>query len=150
MWGRSDPRVIAASLFRYRFLQDAYYTGDYLKIRFESIALVSALICMALALVWSLAPQLLLSLWAVDFSEPVALMCRRAAALFAGIGVMLFQVRHAAPSPVRSAVAAGFIVACILLASLGVTELVPGHAGPGILLAVAVEITLALAFWIAN
>ena len=105
---------------------------------------------MALALAWSLAPQVLLSLWTVDFSEPVGLMCRRTAALFAGVGVMLFQVRHAAPSPVRSAVATGFIVACTLLAFLGITELVMGHAGPGILLAVAIEIALAFAFWSAS
>jgi hypothetical protein len=121
-----------------------------LKIRFENLALLSALICLALALIWSLAPQFLLSMWAVGFSEPVGLVCRRAAALFAGVGVMLFQLRHAAPSPVRSAVATGLMVACSLLAVLGITELVLGHAGPGILLAVAVEIALALGFRLAN
>jgi hypothetical protein len=121
-----------------------------LKIRFDLLALLSALICLVLALVWSLAPQVLLSLWTVGFSEPVGLVCRRTAALFAGIGVMLFQLRHAAPSPVRSAVTTGLISACSLLALLGITELFLGHAGPGILLAVAVEIALALGFWLAN
>ena len=128
----------------------AQRTGNYMKLRFENISLLSSLICIALALVWLLAPQFLLTLWAVDFSEPVALVCRRAAALFAGIGVMLFQLRHAAPSPIRDAVATGLMVACSLLAVLGMTEFTLGHAGPGILLAVAVEISLAVAFRLAN
>lgn len=70
--------------------------------------------------------------------------------MFAEAGVMVFRLRHAAPSPVRSAVATGLIVACSLFALLGITELVLGHAGPGILLAVVVEIVLTLGFWLAN
>lgn len=126
------------------------FIGNYMKLRFEHLALLSSLVCIALALVWSLAPQFLLTLWAVDFSAPVALVGRRGAALFAGIGVMLFQLRHAAPSPVRAAVANGVVVACSLLAFLGITEFVLGHAGPGILLAVAIEISLSLGFRLAN
>jgi riboflavin transporter FmnP len=129
---------------------DARCAGDFLKIDFKNLALLSALICFGLTFVWLLVPKFLLSLWAVGFSEPVGLVCRRVAALFAGIGVMLFRLRRAAPSPARDAVATGLVVACSMLALLGMIELGLGHAGPGILLAIAVEIALALGFRFAD
>ena len=124
--------------------------GDGLTIRFNNLAQLSAAICFALALIWACVPGLLLALWSVGFSDEVALVCRRSAALFAGIGVMLFRLRHAAPSPVRDAVALGVTVACSMLALLGIVDLVMGHAGPGILLAVVVEMALALGFRLAH
>jgi len=42
------------------------------------------------------------------------------------------------------------MVTCLMLALLGIIELVIGHAGPGILLAVTVEIALALGFYLAH
>lgn len=121
-----------------------------LNIAFKHLALASASTCFALALIWLCTPQFLLALWSVEFSDATGLVCRRAAALFAGIGVMLFTLRHAAPSPARAAVSTGMIVACSILALLGVIELSLGHAGPGILLAVAVEVTLAAGFYLAR
>jgi len=85
-------------------------------------------------------------MWGVEYSYPVGLLGRRGAALFLGIGVMFLLARNAKPSPSRSALASGFIVGCLALAVLGVFELFTGHAGPGILSAVAVEVALALAF----
>lgn len=120
------------------------------RISFKSIAQVSALTCFALAIVWSVFPELLLSIWSVEFSGSTGLVCRRAAALFAGLGIMLFKLRDASPSPIRSAVTTGFVVACSLLALSGMIEFAIGHAGPGILLAVAVEIVLALGFHLAD
>ena len=117
---------------------------------FRHLAVLSALICFALAFVFLFVPELMLSLWAVAFSGSVGLVCRRSAALFAGIGIVLFKLRHVAPSPARAAVATGATVACLMLALLGMVELFIGHAGPGILLAVAVEIALALAFRLAS
>lgn len=121
-----------------------------MKICFKNLALLSALICLVLALIWLLAPEFLLSFWSVGFSGSVGLVCRRNAALFAGMGVMLFGLRHAAPLPARSAIAMGFIVARSMLALLGMIEFTIGHAGSGILLAVAVQIVLALGFRLAN
>ena len=121
-----------------------------MKIAFKNIALLSASICIALALIWLLTPTLLLSLWDVEFSEPVGLVSRRAAPLFAGMGLMLFKLRHVEPCPARTAVSSGLMVACLMLALLGVIELFIGHAGPGILLAVTVEVALALGFHLAN
>ena len=120
--------------------------GNSMRLGFYRMSALSASLCFALAIVWGGFPQLLLAMWAVDFSEPVGLVARRGAALFAGIGVMLFRLRHAGPSPARAAAAAGFVTGCALLALLGIGELAAGHAGPGILLAVAVELALAAGF----
>ena len=63
-----------------------------------------------------------------------------------GLGVMLFLARNAAPSVARSALVAGFVTACLTLAALGVFELLSGHANPGILAAVAIEVLFSMAF----
>ena len=126
------------------------HIGDRLKIDFRNLTLLSAGICFGLSIILLVAPQLLLSFWSVGFSEPVGLVCRRTAALFAGIAVMLFRLRHCLPSPARSAVAIGLILACSMLALLGIIEFTMGHSGPGILLAGVVEIVLALGFYFAR
>jgi hypothetical protein len=112
---------------------------------FRNLAIVCALLCFALAVVWLVAPGILLNMWGVDFSSSVGLVGRRGAALYAGIGVMLFCARNAEPSPARSAIVAGLIVSFLALAALGAFELAAGNAAPGILSAVLVEIILALA-----
>jgi len=73
-------------------------------------------------------------------------MARRGAALYAGLSVMLFMARGAAPSPARSALVAGLVTACCLLAALGIGELASGHAGRGILVAAVLGIAFVLAF----
>ena len=66
--------------------------------------------------------------------------------LFGAIGVMFYLARHAPPSATRSAISSGFMVGCFGLAILGFGEWLNGHTGPGILLAVVVELALGLAF----
>lgn len=113
---------------------------------FRRLSLLSALVFFSLALTWTIAPNLLLANWGVEFSSPVGLVGRRGAALYAGMGVMFFSARNAEPSPARSALLGGAVVACLVLAVLGVCELATGHAEVGILAAVFIEIALALAF----
>ena len=113
---------------------------------FRNLAILSSLVCFALAVTWILAPSILLAVWEVEFSYSAGLVGRRGAALFAGIGVMFFCARNAEPSSARSALISGFIVGCVALAALGTFELATGHAGLGILSAVLVEVVLALAF----
>ena len=113
---------------------------------FQTVATATAGVCAGLALIWLCAPDLLLALWGVAYSYPAGLVGRRGAALFAGIAVMLWQARQAVPSPARSAMAQGMIVGCVLLAVSGAVELCTGHAGPGILIAVAAEGAIAAAF----
>ena len=89
-----------------------------------------------------LAPNLFLSNWGVEFTTSTG----RGAALYAGMGIIFFSARNAAPSPTRSALLKGAAVTCLMLAVLGVFELATGHAGVGILGAVFIEVALVLGF----
>jgi hypothetical protein len=117
-----------------------------MSLTFRPLATLTSLLFFGIAATWMFAPDSMLATWDVALSYPVELVGRRAAALYAGIGVMFFLARSTAPSPARSALAAGMVTACLLLAALGVFELVTGHAGAGILTAVLLEVALALAF----
>ena len=116
--------------------------------RFKHVALATTGVCLALVAVWLLAPRPLLAFWGVSLAaHPLAdLMGRRTAALFAGLGLMLYLARKAEPSTARTALARGFALACLGLALSGVYELWAGHAGIGILGAILVEASLALGF----
>ncbi|CAM3123580.1 hypothetical protein BZK31_16670 [Pseudomonas floridensis] len=114
--------------------------------KFRHLATVSAILFWALAVSWMCVPAQMLANWGVGFSSETGLVSRRAAALYAGIGVMLFMARHAVPSLTRSALVGGLVTACLILAALGVFELVAGHATPAILSAVVIEVLLSLAF----
>jgi len=118
-----------------------------MSLSYRHLAIASSGICFFLALIWLVVPQLLLWVWQIDASHSALLMARRGGALFLGLGVILWRTRHADPSPARSATAYGLSVSCGILATLGASEFMTGHAGPGIWLAVAVEYTLAACFW---
>ena len=113
--------------------------------RFHTLAWIASLLCGLLCLIWLFAPQLVLGIWQVPASPEGLLLARRSAALFAGIGCMFFAARHAPPSLARQAMSWGLAVGCIALAALGVFEWATNSAGPGIALAVVVEVALALA-----
>jgi hypothetical protein len=117
-----------------------------MKLSFRSVAILSTLGFFTLALIWMFAPNVILSSWGVAFSYPVGLMGRRAAAFYFGIAVMLFSARNAEPSPARSALVAGLVVACLTLATLGVFELTTGHASRAISVAAVIEVALSLSF----
>lgn len=117
-----------------------------MKLNFRTLAILTALLFFALALTWMFAPNLVLSSWGVEFSYPVELIGRRAAALYAGIGVMFYLARNAEPSVARSALIRGIQLTGLILAALGAFEFVTGHAERGILAAVLIEIALVLAF----
>lgn len=107
---------------------------------------VAAIACLALAAVWLWAPQSMLALWAVGGDTAAAgLVGRRGGALFLGVGVMFVLAQWTRPWNSAAVVTAGFGVACAALAVLGLWELSSGHAGRGILLAVAVEMVFTLA-----
>ncbi|MBA0173186.1 hypothetical protein WBW39_09515 [Pectobacterium versatile] len=117
---------------------------------FRYLSILSALLFFALAAIWLFTPATLLANWGVAFGGGVeGLIGRRAAPLYAGIGVMLFALRNAPPSAGRTAAVAGFITACLLLALLGAVEWAAGRVNAGILSAIVVEIVLPLAFVLA-
>lgn len=113
---------------------------------FRNLANLTSLLFFMLAAIWIFSPAFLLSTWGVDSASPSGLVERRLAALYLGIGVIFFSARTAQPSSARTAMASGFIVTCLALAALGIFEFASGHAKPGILSAVLVEVALALAF----
>ncbi|WP_085727164.1 hypothetical protein [Pseudomonas sp. R37(2017)] len=118
-----------------------------MQLSFRTLSTFAAVLCFLLALVWGLAPQWLLAFWGMDFSFAVGLIARRTAVLFAALSVMFYLVRHEPPSSTRNAVSLAFVVGCWGLALLGFGEWLNGHVGPGILLAVALELALGLAFF---
>ncbi|WP_200884318.1 hypothetical protein [Dickeya undicola] len=117
-----------------------------LSLRFRPLAILSALLFFVIAVAWISVPDLMLASWGVDSSRSAELVSRRSAALYAGVGVMLFLTRNVAPSPARSSLMKGVVVTCMILATLGIGEFVAGHANSGILLAAVLEVVLALAF----
>lgn len=64
---------------------------------------------------------------------------------------MFFSARNAEPSTARSALIKGVVLACLTLAALGIFELKAGRVTDHILVAVGIEVALALAFlYVAN
>jgi FtsH-binding integral membrane protein len=114
---------------------------------FRTLSTFTCALCALLALIWGLCPQWLLATWDIEYSLAVGVIARRTAILFAALAVMFYLVRNEAPSATLSALSNGFMVGCWGLAILGFCEWLNGHAGPGILLAVAVELALGLAFF---
>ena len=93
-----------------------------------------------------LVPEFILWVWQIDSPEPALIVARRGAALFLGIGALLFLARNAETSPARRAIATGLAISCSTLAGLGIFEFATEHAGVGIWLAITVELALAIAF----
>jgi len=116
------------------------------RLGFRSLSVMTSLLFLAIACAWMFLPGAMLANWGIGTSAAAELVARRGAALYAGLSVMFFMARGAAPSPARSALVAGVVTACTLLAALGIGELASGHAGRGILVAVVLEIAFVLAF----
>ena len=116
-----------------------------MRISFRQLGIVTSALFLVLALTWMFAPQRLMETWGIVSTPMLELVGRRAAALYAGVAVMFWLARNAPPSPARAAMSKGLALACLILAALGIVELVAGHVTAGILIAVAIEVTLAVA-----
>ncbi|KJZ33528.1 hypothetical protein LOY55_16370 [Pseudomonas sp. B21-040] len=117
-----------------------------MQLSFRTLSMFTAALCLLLALIWGLMPDELLAIWGIEYSTATGLVARRSAVVFAALGLIFYWVRNEAPSVTRSALCSGFMVGCFGLAALGFGEWLNGHAGPGILLAVLVELALGLGF----
>ena len=118
-----------------------------MQLSFRTLSTFTCALCFLLALAWGFLPDWLLASWDIEFSLTAGLIARRSAVLFAVLGIMFFLLRNEPPSASRNAVSNSFMLGCWGLAILGFGEWLNGHAGPGILLAVGVELALGLAFF---
>lgn len=113
---------------------------------FHLLAIITAAIFGILAAIWLFTPTVFPSAWNVDNPTSAELIGRRVGALYSGIAVMLFLTRNAEPSSTLSALIYGIVVTCVMLAILGLYELVKGNASRSILGAVLIELVLAVLF----
>ena len=117
-----------------------------MQLSFRMLSMFTAALCLVLALVWGVMPDRMLAIWGIEFSSSAGFVARRSAVLFAALGLIFYWIRNEPPSVTRSALCSGFMVGCFGLAALGFSEWLNGHTGPGILLAVLVELALGLGF----
>jgi hypothetical protein len=114
-------------------------------LRFQAVCSFVSVLCLVLASVWLIFPDLLLNSWGLEHTSSAGVVGRRLAALFLGLSFMMVKMRAAPPSPCSTAMADGFALSCIVLAVLGLVELWFGRVGPGIGLAVISELLVAWA-----
>lgn len=107
---------------------------------------LTAAICFALAFCLLLVPGLIHWLFGIEAVQESVLMARRAGFLFIGLAGLYWSVREVLAGAMRNGVAKGSIAMLMGLAVLGLWELTFGIAGPGILLAIATEVMLAVFF----
>jgi hypothetical protein len=113
---------------------------------FKITAVITSIVTFVLGAVYLFAGSLAIGRWQIEPTESVLLFGRRLGALYLGLSVIFFLVRSATASDVRSALCIGTVVVCSLLAILGIYEFSAGHAGPAILVSVAIESFLAFCY----
>ncbi len=74
-------------------------------------------------------------------------LAKRAGILFLGFSILCFYSRNSQSKEVRQIVALSVGSAMGAMAVLGVYELFRGNAGPGILVAVVIEMTISILFF---
>lgn len=117
-----------------------------MKLSFRGLSIATSLLFLLLGSMWFLVPGLPLSDWGLALTPSASVLGRRSAALYVGVAAMFFLARNAEPSTARSALAKGLVLICLMLATTGVADLVTGRVSPHIVVAVALEVALALAF----
>jgi hypothetical protein len=113
---------------------------------FRATATVAGVIALVLGLGYLFVGNVVVGRWQLEATEGVLLLGRRMGALYLGLASMCFLARSAGPSASRSALCAGATIALALLAVLGIYEWSSGRASGAILISVAVEALLAIAF----
>ncbi|MBO6637394.1 MAG: hypothetical protein JJ920_05610 [Roseitalea sp.] len=106
---------------------------------------LTALIFLALCLVLIFVPQLIYWLFGLAGNTVSDFLAKRAAFLFLGLAVLCFAARNTHSTEVRGVVSLAVLASMGSMALLGMLELWRGHAGPGILVAIAAEVALCAA-----
>jgi len=116
---------------------------------FRTIAVIAAIVTFILGVGYLFVGELVVGRWQIQPTDSVLLLGRRMGALYLGLSVITFLARSAPVSVARTAVCAGAVVVCSLLAILGIFEFSAGRAGSAILVSVLIEFLLALGFiWV--
>lgn len=113
---------------------------------FKTLSILTAAICLILAVVWFALPDWILAHWHVAYLEGGELVSRRMACLFLALGVILFGLRHLRSAEAQGALGNGIIAACVSLIVLGAYERISHHAGNGIFAAIGLESVICFAF----
>jgi hypothetical protein len=113
---------------------------------FRVIAIITAAILLLLGLGYLVAGSLVVARWQIQPTDAVLLFGRRIGALYLGLSVMFFLARSVPVSIARTALSAGAVVVCLLLALLGVFEFAAGRSGAAILVSAAIEAFLGVAY----
>ena len=113
---------------------------------FHNLSIIVALVCFALAGIWLLAPQLLVTSWGLDNTASVSVLGRRISVLMVGFGLLSFAFRNIKPTPARAAIVRVLVWVFLGTAALCFFELGSNTVSLGILPACLIEIALAIAF----
>ena len=121
-----------------------------MNLSFRSLAVFTSGLAFLLAVAFTLSPDFYFQLWQVQYSPPMGVPTRRAAALLFTLSTVLFLARNAEPSSARCAISSGLAIGASALAIQAAFEFFSGNAGPLILVACATEVGLAIAFWLVS
>ena len=102
-----------------------------------------AVICLGIFGMLLFAPEQYLQVYGVDDG---IFMVRRVSPMFLGFAILLWSGRDAMPSPLRHGVALGMATAFGGIACTGMHAWWTGDAGPAIIIAVVIEIYIAITY----
>lgn len=111
---------------------------------FRSLAHLTTALCAFLAIGLMLAPGVFAATFGLDPVPEAAVMARRAAILFVGLGGLIYSTRALPEGPARRGVALSVFAMMAGLILLGLTELALGRVGWGIFVAVVPETAFAM------
>ena len=114
---------------------------------YKSAALAATCLSLVLSITLALFPALIYWLLEVEQHPLGDFVARRASMLFLGLAALAFLSRNAAASEARKAICICFVVAMVGLAFTGLCEFMRGYVGPGIWLAISVELAFATVFF---
>lgn len=116
---------------------------------FEILALVMTAACIVLAARFIVFGGSVLKEWGLESTTGALILFRRMGLMYLGLALMFFLGRTAGPSEIRSAVCLVMGGTAILLACLGLYELLARRVSAGVLRSAIAEAVLGAAFiWV--
>jgi hypothetical protein len=113
---------------------------------FHALAIVTCIAALLLASGWLFAGKLMLRRWRIEPSVGALLVGRRIGAVYLGVALLCFLVKSTTSPELITSVSLFAALVNALLAGLGLYEYRARHAGPAILVSVAIELLLLLGF----